>query len=213
MGNVNNGSNSSVLNQSAGNSSSRLIGPPGPPPLPPSITAGIYNQNLATKLNPNAPDFMRLQGPPGATDFIRAPGPSGNQTLGLGRNLSSVTSSANISNKYPTGNNQYGSQVSISSRMSFGHGSNSSGSNVGHGPNQMGNVASSSNQLVSNLSGLSNFSNILNNQSINALLNQANLTDLSGIGNGGNSFDTMSANLVGGKSIREINEMLSGNNP
>ena len=210
MMNVNNGSNSSVLNQSAGNSSSRLIGPPGPPPLPPSITAGIYNQNLATKLNPNAPDFMRLQGPPGATDFIRAPGPSGNQTLGLGRNLSSVTSSANIPNKYPTGNNQYGSQVSISSRMSFGHGSNSSGSNVGHGPNQMGNVASSSNQLVSNLNNLSNFSNILNNQSINALLNQANLSDLSAAGNGAGSFDNMSATLVGGKSIREINEMLSG---
>ena len=74
----------------------------------------------------------------------------------------------------------------------------------------MGNVASSSNQLVSNLNNLSNFSNILNNQSINALLNQANLSDLSAAGNGAGSFDNMSATLVGGKSIREINEMLSG---
>merc|ERR1719510_2177603 len=102
----------------------------------------------------------------------------------------------------------------MASRMSFGPGNNSVTSSVGNGPHHLTSNPVSSNHLVSNLSSLSNFSNILNNQSINALLNQANLADLTAIGNGGSSFDAMSANLVGGKSIREINEMLSGgNNP
>merc|ERR1711997_665440 len=118
--------------------------------------------------------------------------------------------SSTMPNKYVLGNNQYGGQVTMASRMNFGQGSSGVASGMGNGPNQLSSNAVSSNQLVSNLSGLSNFSNILNNQSINALLNQANLTDLSAAGNGAGSFDNMSATLVGGKSIREINEMLSG---
>ena len=209
---MNNGSANSLINQASANSSSRVVGPSAPPPpLPQSITSGLYN-DPATKLNPNAPDFLRLQAPPGTTNFVRAPGPSGQMNSGMGRNMTSMASST-MPNKYVLGNNQYGGQVTMASRMNFGQGNSGVSSGIGNGPNQLSSNAVSSNQLVSNLSGLSNFSNILNNQSINALLNQANLTDLSGIGNGGNSFDTMSANLVGGKSIREINEMLSGNNP
>merc|ERR1719510_175835 len=207
--NVNNGSANSMLNQASSNAASRIVGPSAPPPpLPQPINAGLYN-NLATKLNPNAPDFMRLQGPAGS-DFVRAPGPSGNASSGLGRNMTSATSTT-MPNKYVMSNNHYGSQVTMASRMSFGQGNNSVVSSVGNGAqHQLSSNPVSSNQLVSNLSSLSNFSNILNNQSINALLNQANLVDLTAIGNGGSSFDAMSANLVGGKSIRELNEMLSG---
>merc|ERR1719412_3576134 len=123
--------------------------------------------------------------------------------------MTSVTS-ATMPNKYVMSNNHYGSQVTMANRMSFGPGNNSVTASVGNGPHHLTSNPVSSNHLVSNLSSLSNFSNILNNQSINALLNQANLADLTAIGNGGSSFDAMSANLVGGKSIREINEMLSG---
>ena len=81
--------------------------------------------------NPNAPDFMRLQGPTGA-DFVRAPGPSGNAASGLGRNMTSATSTT-MPNKYVMSNNHYGSQVTMASRMSFGQGNNSVVSSVGNG--------------------------------------------------------------------------------
>jgi hypothetical protein len=205
---MNNAGGNAMLNQPPSNTASRIGGPSAPPPpLPQSMTAGLYNnQHLATKLNPNAPDFMRLQAP---SDFSRAPGPSGNPASGMARNMPSV-SSATMPNKYVMSNNHYGSQVTMANRMSFGPGNNSATASAVNGPHQLTSNPVSSNQLVSNLSSISNFSNILNNQSINALLNQANLADLTAIGNGGSSFDAMSANLVGGKSIREINEMLSG---
>merc|ERR1719361_2624844 len=86
--NVNSGSNT-LLNQPSGNNT-RLMGPPAPPPLPPSMSGALYsNQQIATKLNPNAPDFMRGQTP--ATDFARAPGPV--NASNLGRNIATGSSS------------------------------------------------------------------------------------------------------------------------
>ena len=81
---------------------------------------------------------------------------------GLGRNMTSMASST-MPNKYALGNNQYGGQVSMASRMNFGQGNSNVAAGIGNGPNQISSNAVSSNQLVSNLSSLSNFSNILNN--------------------------------------------------